>query len=95
MEKSKYSSPHFAEGLQELASIFNCTYFEEKKDFLSEDEGSKTGGSADSRFSGFSRFSQSKRPSGFFGNTTQGTRQKENSHHIETKKQNLPMEFEK
>ena len=67
MEKVKYTAPRFSDALKDLSVFLKC-YQDPKTedDHLSKEESfEREAQTADSQFSGFSRFTNTNRPSGF------------------------------
>ena len=69
MERKKYRKPNFSESLYEMAQVIGCQHVTET-DALSRHEASLGNSSEEgdsARNSLFSKFTSTKRPSGFFG----------------------------
>ena len=67
MEKTKYMAPRFTEALKDIANFLGCLHTPIREDdHLSKEESvDRDVQTSDSHFSGFSRFSNTNRPSGF------------------------------
>jgi len=69
MEKKKYLQPYLSESLTEMATVIGCLKQQIPDDALSASQESSEDEDGD-RESLFSKFTASKRPSGFFGTQT-------------------------